>query len=66
MGEGYQNNHHRYPSSAKFSYRWWEVDLGYAMCRLLSALGMITIDERKLIPGYAAAAIADEEPAPAE
>lgn len=50
MGEGYQNNHHRYPSSAKFSYRWWEIDLGFAMCRLLELLGLIRIEEKKLIP----------------
>jgi stearoyl-CoA desaturase (delta-9 desaturase) len=63
LGEGYQNNHHRYPSSAKFSYRWWEVDLGYALCRMLDALGMVTIDEKKLIPSSRAV---EDEPAPAE
>ncbi len=52
MGEGYQNNHHRYPSSAKFSYRWWEIDLGYGVCRVMSALGLIRIEARKLIPAH--------------
>ncbi|HEY1100172.1 MAG TPA: fatty acid desaturase, partial [Myxococcota bacterium] len=28
LGEGFQNNHHRYPSSARFSYRAVEIDLG--------------------------------------
>lgn len=63
MGEGYQNNHHRFPASAKFSYRWWEIDPGYAICRMMAAMGMITIDEKKLIPSPRRL---EEEPAPAE
>jgi len=49
-GEGFQNNHHRYPSSAKFSYRWYEVDLGYGLCRVLQQLGLVRIHQQKLIP----------------
>ena len=26
MGEGYHNNHHRYPSRANFGSRWFEID----------------------------------------
>ncbi len=33
-GEGYQNNHHHSPGSARFSARWWEIDTGYALCQL--------------------------------
>lgn len=40
-GEGYQNNHHHAPLSAKFSAKWWEIDLGYHMCRLARRLKMI-------------------------
>lgn len=43
MGEGYQNNHHRFPQAAKFSIRQSEVDLGYGLCRALAALGVIRI-----------------------
>jgi stearoyl-CoA desaturase (delta-9 desaturase) len=50
MGEGFQNNHHQYPSSAKFSYRWYEIDLGYAMCHLLELFGLLRINRDKLIP----------------
>ncbi len=50
FGEGYQNNHHRYPSSAKFSYRAWEIDPGWGLCLALEALGMLTIARSKLIP----------------
>jgi len=49
-GEGLQNNHHRYPASARFAYRWWEPDLGFALCRLLEALGVLTIDRARLLP----------------
>lgn len=50
MGEGLQNNHHRYPNSAKFSYRPWEPDHGYLACRAFEALGLLTIDHAHLIP----------------
>ncbi len=50
FGEGYQNNHHRYPSSAKFSYRSWEIDPGYALCRAMQSLGLLTINASQLIP----------------
>jgi stearoyl-CoA desaturase (delta-9 desaturase) len=64
MGEGYQNNHHRYPSSAKFSYRWWEIDLGWAMCRFLHAIGFIRIQHQKLIPAHGQ--VVETEPLAAE
>jgi stearoyl-CoA desaturase (delta-9 desaturase) len=50
LGEGYQNNHHRFPASARFSYRWWEFDAGYGACRLLQFLGVLEIDRATLIP----------------
>ncbi len=43
MGEGYQNNHHRFPRSAKFSVKWFEIDPGYALCRVLQFVGAIKI-----------------------
>jgi fatty-acid desaturase len=53
LGEGFQNNHHRYPGSASFSYRRREVDLGYAACVGLESLGLLTIDRAHLIPDAA-------------
>jgi fatty-acid desaturase len=58
VGEGYQNNHHRYPASARFSYRWWEVDLGYGICMLLERLGVLEIERATLIPSYSRRAAA--------
>ena len=29
LGEGWHNNHHRYPHSVRQGFRWWEMDLTY-------------------------------------
>jgi stearoyl-CoA desaturase (delta-9 desaturase) len=50
FGEGFQNNHHRYATSAKFSYQWWEVDFGYGFCLLLEKIGALQIRRETLIP----------------
>ncbi len=41
FGEGWHNNHHRYPGAARQGFRWWEIDLTYYGLRVLSALGLI-------------------------
>ncbi len=41
LGEGWHNNHHRYPMSARQGFYWWEVDFTYYGLRLLAALGLI-------------------------
>lgn len=43
FGEGFQNNHHRFPKSAKFSMRWFEFDFGYLVARALEELSIIEI-----------------------
>lgn len=50
LGEGFQNNHHRYPGSASFSYHRHEIDLGYGACVLLEKLGLAEINRAYLIP----------------
>ena len=47
-GEELHNNHHAYGTSAKFSARWYEFDLGWAYIRALSALGLA--DVRRVAP----------------
>lgn len=42
-GEGFQNNHHYTPSAAKFSKKWWELDLGYGLCLVLKAGGLLKL-----------------------
>ncbi len=39
-GEELHNNHHAFASSAKFSSKWWEFDLGWLYIRLLASLGL--------------------------
>lgn len=34
-GEELHNNHHAYAASAKFSAKWWEIDMGWCLIRLL-------------------------------
>lgn len=38
FGEGWHNNHHQFPYSAKFSHRWWEFDISWAYLCVLSKL----------------------------
>lgn len=41
LGEGWHNNHHHYPGSARQGFYWWELDLTYYGLRLLAAMGII-------------------------
>jgi stearoyl-CoA desaturase (delta-9 desaturase) len=42
MGEGWHNNHHAFPTSARHGLRWWELDVSYGFIRLLRAVGLAT------------------------
>ncbi len=41
LGEGWHNNHHRYPGSARQGFYWWEFDLTYYGLWLLSRVRII-------------------------
>jgi len=41
LGEGWHNNHHHYPVSAKQGFYWWEIDISYYLLRLMALLGLI-------------------------
>jgi stearoyl-CoA desaturase (Delta-9 desaturase) len=47
-GEELHNNHHAYPTSARFSMRWYEFDLGWLYIRVLAALGLAKV--KKVAP----------------
>lgn len=47
-GEELHNNHHAYASSAKFSLKWWEFDLGWLYIQCLRFLGLAKV--KKLPP----------------
>ncbi len=40
LGEGWHNNHHAFPTSARLGLRWWQADAGYYVIRLLAWLGL--------------------------
>jgi sn-1 stearoyl-lipid 9-desaturase len=40
FGEGWHNNHHALPTSARHGLRWWEVDMTYWTIRLMSFVGL--------------------------
>jgi stearoyl-CoA desaturase (Delta-9 desaturase) len=41
LGDGWHHNHHYCPSSARHGFLWWEIDINYALLRLLAALGIV-------------------------
>jgi stearoyl-CoA desaturase (delta-9 desaturase) len=41
FGEGWHNNHHHYPGSARQGFRWWEIDLTYYTLKLMSWFGLV-------------------------
>jgi stearoyl-CoA desaturase (Delta-9 desaturase) len=41
MGEGWHNNHHHYPRSAKQGFRWWEIDTSYYALCILALFGLV-------------------------
>ena len=41
LGEGWHNNHHHYPASARQGFYWWEVDISYYILKLMQKSGLI-------------------------
>jgi stearoyl-CoA desaturase (delta-9 desaturase) len=41
FGEGWHNNHHRYASTARHGFMWWEIDVTYYVLLALSKVGLI-------------------------
>ena len=41
LGEGWHNNHHRWPQSVRQGFRWYEIDITWYGLWLLSKLGII-------------------------
>jgi stearoyl-CoA desaturase (delta-9 desaturase) len=40
MGEGWHNNHHAFPTSARHGLRWWQMDLTYMLICGLKTVGL--------------------------
>ena len=41
FGEGWHNNHHFYPGSARQGFRWWQVDMSFYLLRTMSIFGLV-------------------------
>jgi stearoyl-CoA desaturase (delta-9 desaturase) len=41
FGEGWHNNHHRYPGAARHGFLWWELDVTYYVLVMFEKLGLI-------------------------
>lgn len=41
FGEGWHNNHHAFPRSARHGLKWWEVDLSWTLLRVLERIGLV-------------------------
>ena len=41
FGEGWHNNHHHYPVSARQGFFWWEIDMTYYTLRVMQTLGLV-------------------------
>ena len=40
LGEGWHNNHHAFPTSARHGLTWWQFDSSYVLIRLMEKLGL--------------------------
>jgi len=41
FGDGWHNNHHREPGSARHGHAWWELDVTYSVLCVLAAFGIV-------------------------
>jgi stearoyl-CoA desaturase (delta-9 desaturase) len=40
MGEGWHNNHHAFPTSARHGLAWWQFDLSWVVIRTMGLMGL--------------------------
>jgi stearoyl-CoA desaturase (delta-9 desaturase) len=53
-GEGWHNNHHASPRSARHGHRWWELDVTWLTIRFLALIGLarrVATPSPHLVPG---------------
>ena len=41
LGEGWHNNHHRYPASERQGFYWWEIDVTHYILQAMSWMGLV-------------------------
>jgi stearoyl-CoA desaturase (delta-9 desaturase) len=50
FGEGWHNNHHFFPGTARQGFRWWEIDLTWYGLRAMALLGLVR--DLKPVPAW--------------
>jgi stearoyl-CoA desaturase (Delta-9 desaturase) len=40
FGEGWHNNHHAFPTSARHGLAWWQIDISWWIIRLMEIFGL--------------------------
>ena len=50
FGEGWHNNHHFFPGTARQGFRWWEIDITWYGLRTLALLGLVR--DLKPVPAW--------------
>lgn len=53
LGEGWHNNHHAFPTSARHGLRWWQPDVSYCIIRCLALVGLAWKVKLPFRPDYA-------------
>ncbi len=41
LGEGWHNNHHRFPGAVRQGFYWWEIDVTYYILRVMEKIGIV-------------------------
>lgn len=52
MGEGWHNNHHANPRSARLGHKWWQFDVGYLVFLCLEKIGLVWNLNRSVGPAH--------------
>jgi len=62
FGEGWHNNHHAHPASARHGLAWYEIDVNWYGIKLLERLGLVRAIKLARIPTTPQDGIIEEEP----
>lgn len=65
LGEGWHNNHHAFPYSARSGLRWWQVDFVWSLLWLMERVGLVWKVKRPKLEAVAPEIPADVIPIPA-
>ncbi|WP_223670621.1 acyl-CoA desaturase [Kangiella shandongensis] len=41
LGEGWHNNHHKYPALVRQGLKWWEIDISYYILLVMEKMGLV-------------------------